>query len=88
MTAVAVHRESGTKYVVLGGGVRMFTPTHPMSGSGPRKAGLETPKSVPVTMMAVCDAEGTIVWFRSDELLVIEIDGVSPVAVLTRSAYR
>ena len=86
MTAVAVHRESGTKYVVLGSGVRMFTPTHPIAGSGQRKVGLETPKAVPVTMMAVCDAEGTILWFRSDELLVIEIDGVSPVAVLTRTA--
>ncbi len=39
-------------------------------------------------MMAVCDTEGTILWFRSDELLVIEIDGVSPLAVLTKTAYR
>ena len=88
MAAIAVHRESGTKYVVLGSVVRMFTPGHGMAGSGQPKAGLESPKAVPVTMMAVCDAEGTIVWFRSDELLVTEIDGVSPGAVLTRAAYR
>jgi hypothetical protein len=89
MATIAVHRESGTKYIVLGGGVRMFTPSHPLAVGGRRTPERESPKAVPVTMMALCDAEGTIVWFRSEEMLVLEVDGASPAAILTSGgAYR
>jgi hypothetical protein len=67
----------------------MFTPSHPVGAAAQRSPGLEVPKALPVTMMAVCDAEGTVVWFRSEEILVLEIDGVTPAAILVaRDAYR
>jgi hypothetical protein len=89
MATIAVHRESGTKYVVLGGSIRMFTPSHPLAVAGRRNRELESPKPVAVTMIALCDAEGTIVWFRSEEMLVTEVDGASPSALLTKDGgYR
>ena len=90
MAAIAVHRETGIKYIVLGGGVRMFSPTHPLAaGSFVDPAARAAAKPVPVTMIVVCDAEGALVWFRSEELVVVEIDGAPPAAILTtQGAYR
>ena len=90
MATIAVHRESGIKYIVLGGGVRVFTPTGPMqTRASPDRSARETAKSVPVTMTMVCDAEGAVAWFRSEEMVVVEIDGRSPAAILTAgAAYR
>jgi len=90
MATIAVHRESGVKYIVLGGGVRMFTPGHPIAvGTGRDPAARESAKAVPVTTTMVCDAEGAIVWFRSEEPLVVEVDGAPPAAILRNgSAYR
>ena len=37
----------------------------------------------------VSDEEGNIAWFRSDEILVVEVDGSTPGALLApRGAYR
>ena len=89
MATIAVHRESGTRYILLGGGIRMFTATHPVRVDARSKPGLDSPKSLPVTMMMVCDADGTVVWFRSEEMLVTEVDGGSPAAILTSgTVYR
>jgi hypothetical protein len=89
MATIAVHRESGVRYIVLGGGIRMFTPSHPSTASGRRTKELEPAKSVPMTMIALCDPNGAVVWFRSEEILVTEVDGASPTAILTSGgAFR
>jgi hypothetical protein len=84
MSTIAVHRESGTKYVVLGGDLRMFTPSHPI----PTATRNESPKPIHVSMTMVCDSEGAISWFRSEELIVVEIDGTPPLSLLTTAVYR
>jgi hypothetical protein len=38
----------------------MFTLSHPLKAGANRS--LEMPKPVPVTMMALCNAEGTVEW--------------------------
>jgi len=90
MATIATHRESGARYVLLGTGIRTFTPSAPLADAARRKqGGIEAPRAVPITMVAVCDAEGAIVWYRSEELLIVEIDGQTPAAALHRNqAYR
>ncbi len=90
MATLAVHRESGTKYIVMGGGIRMFVPGLVASARPLRDpAAREAAKPLPVTMVMACDSAGTIVWFRSEELVVVEVDAATPAAILTATAgYR
>ncbi|MBK6690958.1 MAG: hypothetical protein IPG50_01925 [Myxococcales bacterium] len=87
MAIIAVHRESGAKYVILGGGIRMFTPSPPIKAESQRETS-HASRSVPVTMMATCDGEGVITWFRCEDMRVIEIDGAPPSAVLASRPHR
>ncbi len=90
MATLAVHRESGTKYIVVGGGIRMFSPRAAGSARPLRDpAAREAASPVPVAMVMVCDDAGVLVWFRSEELLVVEVDGSTPAAILTATGgYR
>jgi hypothetical protein len=89
MSTIAVHRETGTRYVLLGAGIRTFTPSAPLPDAARRKQGVEAPRPVPITMVALCDAEGTIVWYRSEEVRIVEVDAQTPTALLQRNqGYR
>jgi hypothetical protein len=66
----------------------MFTPTHPITHDGSRPSSSESPKPIPIAMTMVCDAEGATIWFRSEELVVIEIDGAGPASLLKSAGYR
>jgi hypothetical protein len=87
MATIAVHRESGARYVLLGVSVRMFSPASLTPATRPA-GGAETSRQVPVMMAAACDEAGAIQWFRTDELLVTEVDGQSPASLLRREGYR
>lgn len=50
----------------------MFTPSPPVKAESQRETS-HASRSVPVTMMATCDGEGVITWFRCEDMRVVEM---------------
>jgi hypothetical protein len=88
MTLLAVHRPTGARYVFLGVAAQSFTPSAPLPVEARRAKALPPPRTISAAMAAVCDAEGAIHWFRSEELTITEVDGHTPAALLRAAAYR
>lgn len=88
MATIVLHRESGLRYVLLGTGLRSFTPQSPVPVAHDRQAGRTPQRPILITSVSVCNGEGEVLWFRSEEIVVVEIDGRSPAAALQPEAYR
>ncbi len=81
MAVIVQARKTGKKYVLLGTGFGAFKATRPDLFFGNLMPKEEEGQ---ITMVAVCDAEGKIRWAHSDDLIVVEVDGSSPDALLGR----
>lgn len=76
MSTIVLHKPTNRKLILIGTGYelpRKANHLEPLYGS------LHRSRSNPsIEMITVCDSEGHISFIPSDELIVIEIDGVSP----------
>ena len=75
MATIVKHKDTGEKYVLLGTGFGAFKATRPGIFFGNL---LPQEESGELTMVAVCDRDGRIGWIHSEELTVVEIDGMAP----------
>ena len=76
MTTIARHRESGSHYLVLGGGYGAQATT--TTGW----FGFENLKADQMPMVLVANQAGDIGWLQSSVLELVSIDGVSPARAL------
>jgi hypothetical protein len=79
MAVIVEHSESGARYVLVGTGFGIFRTAKPSWFFGnlvPDKTSGER------SVVAVCDEDGTIRWFKFQELVVVSIDGEAPGRVL------
>ena len=79
MAVIVKHRETGERYVLVGTGFGAYKATKPNWFFGNLMA---DEQSGELSVVAVCNAEGGIGWFQSNELLVVSIDGEAPDIVL------
>ena len=73
MASIVLHKPSQTRYLLLGTGFGAYQSERSSFWGGdlfPHKTSGEIP------VAAVCDAQGTIHWFLTEELQVIEINGI------------
>lgn len=80
MAIIVEHKELKGKYILIGTGFGAYKTCRPavfIANHLPREDLGE------ITMVAVCDEEGQIQWFNSEELIVLEVDKVSPHDVLS-----
>ncbi len=82
MATIVQYKTDGKKYVLLGTGFGAYKATRPGVFFGNL---LPNEEEGQTTMVAVCDPNGTIRWTHSEELIVLEVDGHSPSAVLSES---
>ena len=75
MATIVRHISSGQRYILLGTGFGAYKATRPSLFFGNWAPAEETGQ---VTTVAVCNAQGQIGWIHSDELEVVEVDGVAP----------
>lgn len=64
------------EYLLLGSGYTL--PTGAAQASSGLLLGTPSRGDAPAEMVMVCNREGSILWFRSQDLEVISIDGKSP----------
>lgn len=80
MSTIVLHKPTNKKYILIGTSYEKPVKVdylEPLYGS------LHRSKSNPaMEMAALCDSRGYISFFPSDELIVIEIDGVSPAQII------
>jgi hypothetical protein len=79
MATIVQYKRTGKKYVLLGAGFGAYKATRPGVFFGNL---LPEEEEGQVTMVAICDAEGKILWTHSDELTVVDVDGSSPGEIL------
>ena len=75
MAVIVKHIESGEKYLLLGTGFGAYKATRPSVFFGSL---LPKEEAGQVTMVAVSNAQGQIGWIHSNELQVVQVDGISP----------
>lgn len=76
MTTIARHRESGSHYLVLGGGYG----AHATTTTG--WFGFENLKADQMPMVLVANEVGDIGWLKSNDIELVSIDGISPARAL------
>lgn len=82
MAAIVIHRGSGERYVLLGTGFGAYKSSRASVFGG----NLFPHEEEGIMMMAAaCDSSGTIFWFKTEELKVIEVDGMEIEAVFVRN---
>jgi hypothetical protein len=79
VAVIVRHRESGERYVLIGTGFGAYHATKPNWFFGNLVA---DQKSGEISVVAVCNGEGSIGWFMSSDLSVDSVDGVAPSVVL------
>lgn len=79
MAVIVQAKKSGKQYVFLGTGFGAYKAARPDVFLGNL---WPTEEEGQITMVAVCDTKGNIRWAHSDDLVVVEVDGVSPAALL------
>ena len=77
MATIVRHEPNGENYILLGTGLGAYESTRP------GVFGLPNREEAQVTMVAVCNRDGSIQWTHSDELTVVGVDGDSPSALLS-----
>ncbi len=80
MAIIVRYKPNGENYVLLGTGFGAYKSTRPGVFFGNL---LPNEEEGQVTMVAVCNRDGSIQWTHSDELTVIGVDGDSPSALLS-----
>lgn len=73
MAVIVLHKNTNKKYIVLGtgfGAYKAITPSFFGGNLFPHE------EEGTIQTAAVCNSKGEIIWFNSDDLQVIEIDGV------------
>ena len=73
MATIVRHRETAKQYVLLGTGFGAYKATRP-SFFGGNLFPNEESGEIPVA--AVSDQEGNVIWLYTEELQVVEVDGV------------
>ncbi len=79
MAVIVKHIESGETYILLGTGFGAYKATRPSLFFG---NWAPTEEAGQVTMVAVSNAQGQIGWIHSNELQVVEVDGIPPSELL------
>ncbi|MBP1153814.1 MULTISPECIES: hypothetical protein [unclassified Paenibacillus] len=74
MATIVLHKPSGEKYIFLGTGFGAYKATRASVLGGDLFPHEEAGE---IMAAAVCDAQGHIRWFETEELQVLEMDGVS-----------
>lgn len=74
MATIVEHLKSGNRYILMGTGFGIYKSSR--SGSGLNLTAVEEENHF--HLVAVCDRQGEIRWFYSDDLVVLEVDGVRP----------
>lgn len=85
MATIVVHRSTGQRYVLVGTGyaaTETATPGLFFGNWAPDVQGTSW------GMVAVCDAQGTIMWADSQQFAVAEIDGSAPSRLLHNTPFR
>jgi len=75
MAVIVAHRQTGQRFALLGAGFAAFTTMKP-EWFTTRVQPAEIAGQM--TLVAVCGPDGQIGWFWSQELVVVEVDGVAP----------
>lgn len=75
MANIIKHKETGEKYILLGSGFGMYQSKAPDKLWGNWRPSVDEGFEKAV---CACNVEGEILWFRSTEVSIIEIDGKSP----------
>lgn len=73
------YRKNGKIYLLVGVGFGAYRATRPSVFLGNL---VPTEEEGEMTMVAVCDAKGTIRWAHSGDIEVVEIDGQTPEQLL------
>lgn len=80
MATIVLHKPTDKKFILIGTGYDLLSKANylePLYGS------LHRDKMSPaLEMAAVCDNKGQISFINSNELIVLEIDGVSPSQII------
>jgi hypothetical protein len=79
MATIVAHRQSGQRFIVIGSGFTAFTEMKPKWFTYRTQPADMTGQ---MTLIACCGPDGSIGWFWSQELVVVEVDGVSPAQAL------
>ena len=80
MAVIVQHRTSDEKYVLVGTGFGAYKALKPNWFFGNMMADEESGE---ISVVAVCNADGDIGWFRSNELRIISIDGQDPAGAIS-----
>ena len=79
MAVIVRHKESQGEYILLGAGFGAYKGIRPSMILG-NLAPHEDAGEIPVAL--VCDAQGAVLWVRSENLTVLSVDGQLPAQVL------
>lgn len=85
MATIVLHRKSGRRFVLLGTGFGAYKSARPSVFGGnlfPREEEGRMP------LAAVCDKNGLIEWFYTDELIVEEVDGQKVADITQISSFN
>lgn len=74
MATIVKNKRTDKKYILLGTGLGVFKAIRPSFLGGNLIPHEEEGR---VTEVAVCDYKGNIIWISSDDIQVLEVDGVS-----------
>lgn len=81
MAIIVEHKELKGEYILIGAGFGAYKTSRPavfIANHLPKEDSGE------MTMVAVCNEDGEIGWFNSDELIVKKVDEVSPRDILSK----
>ncbi len=73
MAIVVKNKENNRKYILLGTGFGAYKAVRPSFFGGNL---LPHEEEGTITIVAVCNYKGDIIWIESDKLQVIEVDGI------------
>lgn len=80
MSTIVLHKPTNRKYILIGTG---YEKQNKVDNMEPLYGSLHRSKiGQAMEMAALCDSSGQIRFFPSDELVVLEIDGVSPAQII------
>jgi len=85
MATIVVQRSTGRRYVLVGTGYGMAETATPGVFWGNWAPDV---KRSEMSLVAVCDADGSIGWYRLEEIQVVEIDGKPPQHWLSGEPFR
>lgn len=81
MAIIVIHKESETKYILIGTGYGTYVKSDASTAFGfllPYEENGELP------VAAVCDSDGFISWFPTNELRVLQVDGMELVDIYSK----